>query len=164
MPGWLSRLSIGLLISAQVMISRFVSSSPALGSLLSAQSLLQTLCPPVSAPLPLTHSLKNKQKVLYCDCIGRSIGLYTYQNSLITVPLEWVHFITCKLYCKKLIMSQIKYKQPPKCPIRRDWLWCSHSNNLDFSNMAKMLCCIMFCEKGRTEKFIFIMCLPMQIL
>ena len=32
--------------SAQVMISRFVSLSPTLGSLLSTQSLLQILCPP----------------------------------------------------------------------------------------------------------------------
>ena len=48
--------------SAQVMISWFVSSRPALGSLLSAQSLLLILCPPLSLPLFLsshtyTHSL-----------------------------------------------------------------------------------------------------------
>ena len=33
-PGWLSRLSVGLLISAQVMISWFVSLSPESGSVL----------------------------------------------------------------------------------------------------------------------------------
>ena len=37
---------------AQVTISRSVSSSPASGSLLSAQSLLQILCPTLSLPLP----------------------------------------------------------------------------------------------------------------
>ena len=38
------------LTSAQVMISGFVSSSPA--SLLSVQNLVQILCPPLSLPLP----------------------------------------------------------------------------------------------------------------
>ena len=38
--------------SAQVMISQFVSSSPTSGCLLSAQSPLQILCPPLSVPLP----------------------------------------------------------------------------------------------------------------
>ena len=39
-PGWLSGLSIRLLISAQVGISWFVSSSPTLGSVLTVGSLL----------------------------------------------------------------------------------------------------------------------------
>ena len=42
---------------AQVTISRSVSSSPASGSLLSAQSLLQILCPTLSLPLPYLLSL-----------------------------------------------------------------------------------------------------------
>ena len=42
-PGWLSRLSIQLLVWAQVMISRFVSSSPTLSSALTSQSLLGIL-------------------------------------------------------------------------------------------------------------------------
>ena len=40
-PGWLSRLSVPLLVSAQVMISQFVSSSPASGPMLTARSLLR---------------------------------------------------------------------------------------------------------------------------
>ena len=56
-PGWLSHEH---LTSAQVMISQFVSSSPTLGSLLSAQSPLGTLCLPLSLPLPCLHSLRNK--------------------------------------------------------------------------------------------------------
>ena len=51
--------------SAQVTISRFVSSSPASGSALTAGSLLWILCLPLSAPpllvLCLSPSLKNKQ-------------------------------------------------------------------------------------------------------
>ena len=65
-PGWLEQLSVGLLISAQVMISRFVSSSPASGSVLMAQSLdlFPILCLPLSLPLPRSCSVslcpKNK--------------------------------------------------------------------------------------------------------
>ena len=43
--------------SAQVMISQFLSSSPASGSLLSAQSPLWILCPPLSVSLQLVLSL-----------------------------------------------------------------------------------------------------------
>ena len=45
--------SVERLISAQVMISQFAGSSPALGSVLTAQSLeLRILCLPLSLPLP----------------------------------------------------------------------------------------------------------------
>ena len=47
------------LISAQVMISQFMNSSPTLGSLLSVQSLLCILDPPLSLPLLCSLSLKN---------------------------------------------------------------------------------------------------------
>ena len=47
MPGWLSWLSTRLLISAEVIISRFVRSSPERGSVLTAWSL----------PGILSHSL-----------------------------------------------------------------------------------------------------------
>ena len=65
-PGWLSGLSVPLLVSAQVMISQFVGSSPTSGSALTAQSLLEILslplCPsPVCAlclPPSLSFSLK----------------------------------------------------------------------------------------------------------
>ena len=53
-------LSVERLTSAQVLISRFVSSSPASGSLLSAQSRLQILCLPPLLMLSLSLSLKNK--------------------------------------------------------------------------------------------------------
>ena len=49
--------SVECLPLAQAMISRFVSLSPTSGSLLSVQSLLQILCPPLSALLPLVHAL-----------------------------------------------------------------------------------------------------------
>ena len=63
MARWIKHLT-----SAQVVISWFVSLSPALGSLLSAQSPLQILCPPkppASLSLPhrthiLSFSLKNE--------------------------------------------------------------------------------------------------------
>ena len=50
------------LTSAQVVILRFVGSSPTSGSLLSVQSPLLILSPPLSAPplLALSLSLKNK--------------------------------------------------------------------------------------------------------
>ena len=63
-PGWLK--SVKRLTLAQVMISRFVGSSPALGSVLIAQSLslFQILCLPLSlCPSPahaLSLFLKNK--------------------------------------------------------------------------------------------------------
>ena len=54
-PSW---LSVQLLILAPVKISWFVSSSPALGSTLAMQSLLGILSPSLSAPLPVSLSLK----------------------------------------------------------------------------------------------------------
>ena len=55
-PGWLSWLSIRLLISAQVMISWLLRSSPVWGSALTLQSLLGILSLPLSLPLP-AHAL-----------------------------------------------------------------------------------------------------------
>ena len=65
-PGWLSQLSIQL-HSAQVMISLFVSSSPASHSVLTAQSLepaLDSVSPFLSAPplLVLCLSLSKVNK------------------------------------------------------------------------------------------------------
>ena len=56
-PGWLSWLGVQLLVLAQVMISQFVSSSPASGSVLMAQSLLGILSLPLSFLLPYSCSL-----------------------------------------------------------------------------------------------------------
>ena len=60
-PGWLSQLSIRLLISAQVMISRFVGSSPTLGSALTVWSPLGTLS--------LSLSLCLASPCLCCLCL-----------------------------------------------------------------------------------------------
>ena len=51
--------SVECLTSAQVMISQFMSSSPAWSLLLSVQSPLRILCPLLPAPPP-THSLSQK--------------------------------------------------------------------------------------------------------
>ena len=56
-PGWLSRLSIQLLVSAQVLISLFVGLSPVLSPALTAQSLLGILSRPPPQPLPHTCML-----------------------------------------------------------------------------------------------------------
>ena len=56
-PGWLSLLSIRLLVSIQVMISQSVRLSPVPGSVLTAQSLLGILSLPLSLPLPLLLSV-----------------------------------------------------------------------------------------------------------
>ena len=54
---WVAR-SVEDLTSAQVVISQFVSSSPTLGSLLSAPSPLWSLCPSLSDPPLLALSQK----------------------------------------------------------------------------------------------------------
>ena len=59
--GWLSRLSVRLLVSAQVMILQFVSSSPVSASALTVQRLLRILSLPLSAPPLLARSLSLSQ-------------------------------------------------------------------------------------------------------
>ena len=61
-PGWFSQLSLWLLVSAQVMISQFVSSSPASGPVMSPQSLLGILSLSLSlCPLPRSLCLCHSQ-------------------------------------------------------------------------------------------------------
>ena len=59
-PGWLSQLSIRLLVSAQVTISPYRELEPRIGSALTGRNLLESLCLPLSAPprlvLPLSLS------------------------------------------------------------------------------------------------------------
>ena len=58
--------SVQRLTSAQVMISRFVGSSPVSGSVLTAQSLepaLVSVSPSLSAPPPLTLCLSQKVNI-----------------------------------------------------------------------------------------------------
>ena len=59
-PGWLRRLSIGLLILAQVTISRFGSSSPVSDSALTVRSLLGVFSLSLFLPLPPSSSLSPK--------------------------------------------------------------------------------------------------------
>ena len=59
-PGWLSQLSVQLLISAQLMISQFVGWSPASGSGLAVQSLLRILS--LSLTFPCSLFLKTNQQ------------------------------------------------------------------------------------------------------
>ena len=69
-PGWLSKLNVELLISAQVMISQFMSLSPTSGSVLTVWGLLGilsfsfslslSLSPPLSLSVSLSVSLYNK--------------------------------------------------------------------------------------------------------
>ena len=70
-PGWLSQLRLWLLVSAQVMISRFMGSSPVSGSVLSVWSLLGILSLSVSLSLSLSlcsspahvHTLSQNKKI-----------------------------------------------------------------------------------------------------
>ena len=65
LTGHLAAQSVELPTSAQVMISRFVGSSPASGSVLTAQSLeaaSNSVSPSLSAPPPLTICLSVSQK------------------------------------------------------------------------------------------------------
>ena len=58
---WVAQL-VEHLTLAQIMISWFMGSSPALGSLLSAKSPLWFLCTPLSLSLPHLHSLSKISK------------------------------------------------------------------------------------------------------
>ena len=66
--------------SAQAMISQFVSLSPTSGCVLTVQSLLRILCPPLSLPLPhlgsVCISLKSKYtfKKVKKGHLGGSVG------------------------------------------------------------------------------------------
>ena len=59
-PGWLSQLSIELLVLAQVMISWFMRSSPTLGSVLTLQSLLGIPSLSLSLLLPCLQSVSQE--------------------------------------------------------------------------------------------------------
>ena len=59
-PGWLSRLRVQLLLSAQIVISQCVSSSPASGSVLTVQGLLGISSLSLSLSLPLSQEQINK--------------------------------------------------------------------------------------------------------
>ena len=56
-PGWLSGLNVQLLISAQVVISQLMRSSPASGSVLTVEPASDSVSPAISAPPQLALSL-----------------------------------------------------------------------------------------------------------
>ena len=60
--------------SAQVMASQFVSLCPVWGSLLSMQKPLQILCPPLSLPLPHSHTLSPQNKQTFIKKKERKEG------------------------------------------------------------------------------------------
>ena len=83
-PGWRSWLSIWLLISAQVVISRLTRSSSALGSVLTAQNLLGI----ISLSLPLyPHPLKIKKQTLKKN----SFKLNSMQIAWIHISLRYTN-------------------------------------------------------------------------
>ena len=61
-PGWLSRLSVRLLVSAQVMLSQLMSSDPTPGSVLTVGSLLGILSFSLSLSAPPLLTLYLSQK------------------------------------------------------------------------------------------------------
>ena len=79
--------------SAQVMISQPVSSSPALGSVLTAQSLepaLDSVSPPLSASPP-AHTLSlslSKIKHKRGACVAQSVGRRTSAQVMISQPVS----------------------------------------------------------------------------
>ena len=77
--------------SAQVTISRFVSSNPASGSLLSAQSLLRILCPPLFLPLPHLHT-RALSKINISKIIKR---VYWEQVLANEIYITHIHMCVC---------------------------------------------------------------------
>ena len=107
-PGWLRRLSTWLLVSAQVMISRFVSSSPALGPMLSMRSLLgipslpPSLGPSPACTLPLSQNkLKNlKKRMEFFCCFHKS---------------SWMELVLLRFACKHSLLQTVKNLTPTTC-------------------------------------------------
>ena len=62
-PGWLSWLSVQLLVSAHVMTSQFVTLSPMSGSVPTVRSLLGLLSLFLSLSAPLLFSLSQNEKI-----------------------------------------------------------------------------------------------------
>ena len=74
---WLAQL-VECLTSAQVTISWFMSWSPTSGSLLSAQSRLQILCPSCPSPVPLLLVLSLSQKPMTIWKKKKNLGCQKY--------------------------------------------------------------------------------------
>ena len=91
--------------SAQVMILRFVGLSPTLGSLLSAQSPLQILCPPLSLFLPCSLSLSLSFKGKHFFLKERIIAVPTNFSSVPT----WKGANTNQLFISIILLLQECY-------------------------------------------------------
>ena len=99
-PGWLSQLSIWLLISVQVMISQFMRSSPESGSTLTELSLLEilslslslslSLCPSPASLSQNKETLKKRKK--------RKISQYKFKTKkpsyLVNGCIIWTSYFT----------------------------------------------------------------------
>ena len=86
-PGWLSWLNVYLLVSTQVMISQFMGSSPALGSVLAVWSLLGILSfSPLSVPTLLALSL------------SLSLSKINFKKIIKIFPLKQAIIFTIKIF------------------------------------------------------------------
>ena len=142
-PGWLSRSSLRLLISAQVMIpgSRD-GSSPVSGSR-RAWRLLKTLSLPASAPLlpahRLAHSLQNKMKIkaeLQRDPVTHSGLQAEEQPSLERTKCIWLPllfgggdsgpsiFFLPGIISHLFSLQRLFHKGPGKLRSREGHTWC----------------------------------------
>ena len=93
-PWWLSRLSAQLLISAEVMISCCVSSSPVSGSTLTVHCLLGVFSPILSLPLP--HVLCVSQNKLKKFTTTKKRNTDFEGRPIIYLPALSLHFLTYK--------------------------------------------------------------------
>ena len=87
--GWLSQLSVRLLVLAQVMVSRFVGSSPSSGSALT-----------VLGSLPLSPSLPALPLLVLAHAHALSQNKYI---SILKIYIKQVTFRICKLYLSKAV-------------------------------------------------------------
>ena len=87
-PGWLSQVSVPLLISAQVTVFRFVRSSPTSGSALTAQSLPGILS--LSLPLPRLLSVSDRRQT------DRQTGRRQASSGLIDPMLSYLPSLSAR--------------------------------------------------------------------
>ena len=92
-PGWLHWLSVWLLISAQVMTSQFMNSSPASSSVLTVQSLHEILSLSLCSPPPPPHP---QNKEINANWAGREVkeilegqNKNQIQNGYLVLELEF---------------------------------------------------------------------------
>ena len=127
-PGWCSQLSIWLMISAQVVVSQFVSSSAASGSALMSESLLGVLSLLFSDPPPLVLFLSFSKEINFkikikkkWRTINSSTKLYKpHKNAW---P-RWVKTEPRFSFCFKQLLEGTSSDQPSL------WQWLLEVHNL----------------------------------